>query len=84
MGVREGGGMGKGKGRGTVAAALFEVVVDGLGLVFGDVVENVEVLFLFFGQRRVELVGDHFVGAALVWQQFSLDLTILIRWLYLE
>ena len=48
-----------------MAASLFEMVVDGLRLVFGDVVEDVEVGFLVVIELAVEAVGDHFVGAAL-------------------
>lgn len=31
-----------------MAAAVFEAVMNGLGLVFGDVVEDVEMLLLLF------------------------------------
>jgi hypothetical protein len=54
-----------------VAGALFEFVVDGAGLVFGDVVEYVQVLFFGRGQLGVEFVGDHFVGAALEGEKFA-------------
>ena len=55
-----------------MAGALLELVVDGLHLVFSDVVVDVEVLFLFLGEGRVEFVGDHFVGAALEGEKFTL------------
>jgi hypothetical protein len=55
-----------------MAGALLELVVDGLHLVFSDVVVDVEVLFLFLGEGRVEFVGDHFVGAALEGEEFTL------------
>ena len=42
--------LGKGKGGGTVAAAVFEAVMNGLGLIFGDVIEDVEMLLLLFVQ----------------------------------
>lgn len=53
------------KGEGTMAAAVFEAVMNGLGLVFGDVIEDVEMLLLLFVQGGVELVGDHLIGPAL-------------------
>lgn len=57
-----------------MATAFFEAIMDGLGLVFGDVVENVEMLLLFFAQGCVEFIGDHLVSPALEWQQFSLNI----------
>ena len=56
-----------------MAGALLELVVDGVRLVFGDVVVDAEVRFLGAGELRVELVGDHFVGAALEGEEFALQ-----------
>ncbi len=56
----------------TMARAFPKFVVNGLFLVFGDVIVDVEVLFLVWRNARVELICDHFVGAALKRKQFAL------------
>lgn len=62
----------KGTGR-TVAATLLETVMDGPNLVFGDVIEDVEMLLFSFGKGCIQLIGNHFISTTLKWKQFSLN-----------
>ena len=49
----------------NVAAALFELVVDGTDLVFRDVVVDVEVVVEFLWEFVIEAVSEHLVVAIL-------------------
>ena len=51
-----------------MAATLLQAVMNGLYLVFGDVIENVEVLLVLFCQTVVKLIGNHLVCATLKWK----------------
>ena len=54
-----------------MAAARFELVVDGHDLVFGHVVVDAQLLALRLAQARVQAVGYHLVVAALERQQLA-------------
>ena len=49
----------------NVAAALFELIVDGTDLIFRDVVVDVEVVVEFLWEFAVEAVSEHLVVAVL-------------------
>ena len=55
-----------------MAASLLLAVVDRLRLVFANVVEDVQVFFLFVGEVLVQLVRNELVVAALERKQLSL------------
>lgn len=50
---------------------------DGDRLVFADVEEVVELLLACCGEGGVHFVGDHFVCTALLWEEFTLWLSVL-------
>jgi hypothetical protein len=49
----------------NVAAALFELVMDGADLIFGNVVVDVEVVVEFLWEFVVEAVSEHLIVAVL-------------------
>ena len=57
-----------------MAAALLFAVVDGFRLVFGDVVEDVQMLFLGVVEALVEFMCDEFIVAALEGEVFTLHM----------
>ena len=56
----------------TMAASLFELVVDRLCHVFAYVERNMQVLAVLRLKSGIHLVYYHFVRATLHWQQLSL------------
>lgn len=51
-----------------MTASLFELVVDRPRLVFGNIIEYVQVVFLCLAQKFVKLVRNHLIRATLKWK----------------
>ena len=51
-----------------MAASLLKFVVDGTGLILGNVVKYVQPILLLLAQAFVELIRNHLIGSALEWE----------------
>jgi len=59
----------------TVTATLLKFVVDGLHLVFTDIVVYVEELLLPLAQLAKKTMRNHLIGTVLIWKEFTLSLS---------